>query len=66
VGQTVEPGSFKKLMKDAERSGARRYVLVGEREALAGVAMLRDAAGGEQREIALDHLADVLRAGGSV
>ncbi len=32
----MEPGSFKRLMKDAERSGARRYVLIGEREAAAG------------------------------
>jgi len=61
VAQTVDAGSFKKLMKDAERSGARSYVLVGEREAAAGVAAVKDAASGEQREVPFEALADALR-----
>jgi histidyl-tRNA synthetase len=60
VGQTVEPGSFKRLMKDAERSGARRYVLVGEREAAAGVAAVKDAKTGEQSDVPFDELLRVL------
>ena len=60
VAQTVESGSFKRLMKDAERSGARRYVLIGEREAAAGVAAVKDAVTGDQTEVAFESLADVL------
>jgi histidyl-tRNA synthetase len=60
VGQTVEQGSFKRLMKDAERSGARRYVLVGEREAAAGVAAVKDAATGEQSDVPFADLVRVL------
>ncbi len=62
VGQTVEAGSFKRLMKDAERSGARKYVLIGEREAGAGVAGVKDAATGEQAEVAFADLQAFLAA----
>jgi histidyl-tRNA synthetase len=65
VAQTVEAGSFKRLMKDADRSGARRYVFVGEDEAARGVAQVKDAATGERTEVAFDALAEALRAGGA-
>jgi histidyl-tRNA synthetase len=54
-------GSFKSQFKKADRSGARFAVVLGEAElarAVAGVKPLRGE--GEQREVALDALADFL------
>ena len=48
--------SMKTMLKHASTLGARYAVIVGAREHAAGVATVRDMAGGEQREIALDNL----------
>lgn len=61
VATSLKRGSFKALMKDAERSGAPAYVLVGETEAQAEAAVVKDAASGEQRTVAFADLADALR-----
>ncbi len=52
--------SLKAMMKHAATLGARYAVIVGAREHEAGVATVRDMAGGGQREIPLDDLAKEL------
>ena len=52
--------SMKAQMKAADRSGARRTVILGEDELAAGVVQLRDLESGEQRPVPLDRLADAL------
>jgi histidyl-tRNA synthetase len=54
--------SLKTMLKHASTLGARYAVIVGAREHAAGVATVRDMAGGGQREIPLDDLVEVLRA----
>lgn len=44
---------LKGAMKGADRSGAVRAVILGERDVAAGVAQLKDMVSGEQREVAL-------------
>lgn len=61
VATSLKPGSFKALMKDAERSGAPAYVLVGETEAAAGVAAVKDAKTGEQTPVPFADLVGYLR-----
>jgi histidyl-tRNA synthetase len=60
TGLSVAPGSFKKLMRDAERSGAPFAVLIGESEAASGVAQVKDLRTGTQQAVAFDALAGVL------
>ncbi|WP_412067777.1 histidine--tRNA ligase [Rubrivirga sp. IMCC43871] len=52
--------SMKAQMKAADRSGARRAVVVGEDELAQGVAQLRDLEAGEQRPVPIAELAAVL------
>ncbi|MGE3139466.1 MAG: histidine--tRNA ligase [Thermoleophilia bacterium] len=52
--------SLKAMMRHASGLGARRAVIVGEREHAAGVATVRDMGSGEQREVALDRLVEEL------
>ncbi|MFN8111441.1 MAG: histidine--tRNA ligase [Thermoleophilia bacterium] len=47
---------LKGMMRHAAGLGARRTVILGEREFAAGTAAVRDMAGGEQREVPLDEL----------
>jgi len=53
-------GALKRRMQRAGRIGARAVVLLGDDELAKGVATVRDMATGEQREVALDRLADAL------
>jgi histidyl-tRNA synthetase len=58
-------GSFKSQFKKADRSGARFAVVLGEAELARGVAGVKPLRGeGEQREVALDALADFLTRAG--
>ena len=62
VAQTLEPGSFKRLMKDAERSGAPVALLVGETEAAEGTVVVKPLTGsGEQRTVPDADVAAALR-----
>lgn len=54
--------SLKTMLKHASTLGARYAVIVGAREHEAGLATVRDMAGGGQREIPLEDLVEVLRA----
>lgn len=47
---------LKGMMRHASGLGARRVVIVGEREREAGIAVVRDMAGGEQHEVPLSDL----------
>ncbi len=53
-------GTLKRRMQRAGRIGARSVVLLGGDELAKGVATVRDMATGEQREVAMDRLADAL------
>jgi histidyl-tRNA synthetase len=64
AGLTVElgyRGNVGKRMKRADKLGCRAAVIIGDRELDAGIANLRDLKSGEQREVALDALAQALR-----
>ena len=49
---------MKAMLKHAASLGARVTVIVGPREAEAGVATVRNMMAGEQREVALDRVVD--------
>lgn len=53
-GQAVElvlgPTKLKRVLQDADRSGARRVYLIGSDEAARGVAKVRELASGEERD----------------
>ncbi len=51
---------MKGAMRAAGSSGARRAVIVGERDLAAGVAQIKNLATGEQQAVALDHLIEEL------
>lgn len=62
IAQTFEPGSFKRLMKDAERTGAPVALLVGETEAAEGTVVVKPLNGvGEQRTVSARDVAAALR-----
>jgi len=52
---------LKAMLRQAASLGARYTVIVGPREHAAGVAIVRDMASGDQREVPLDQLAEALR-----
>ncbi len=52
---------LKAQLKAADKAGARWVVLLGEDELARGVALVRDLASGDQREAALESVAEVLR-----
>ncbi|MFE4862874.1 histidine--tRNA ligase [Streptomyces sp. NPDC056670] len=52
---------LKGAMKNANRSGARFTLVVGERDLAEGVAQLKDMESGEQGPVPLDSIVDVLR-----
>lgn len=53
---------LKGAMKDANRSGARFAVVVGERDLAEGVVQLKDMESGEQTAVPVDELVDTVRA----
>ena len=55
-------GNLRRRMQRADRIRARAAVLLGDDELARGVATIRDMTSGEQREVALDRLAEALRA----
>lgn len=54
--------SLKGQMKHADRLGARFVIIIGEAELAAGTALVRDMAGGDQREIKLETVLGHLQA----
>jgi histidyl-tRNA synthetase len=52
---------MKGQMKDADRSGARYAVILGDAEIAAGEATVKDLASGEQQRVALDELEEWLK-----
>ena len=64
-GITVEQdyrGNMKRRMQRANKLNARAVLIIGDDELAKGVAQLKDLDSGEQREVALDALAGVLKA----
>jgi histidyl-tRNA synthetase len=55
-------GNMKKRMQRADASGARYAVIVGDSEAEAGAAQVKDMVSGEQRAVAFDQLVEALKA----
>ncbi len=53
-------GNLKRRMQQANRTGARTAVLLGDDELARGVATVRDMTSGEQREVPIDRLAAAL------
>jgi len=53
-------GNMKKRMKRADKANAYMAVILGDDELVKGIAQLRDLDSGEQKEVALDQLADVI------
>ena len=53
-------GNMKKRLKRADKANAKLAVILGDDELANGVAQLRDLDSGEQQEVALDQLADVI------
>nr|WP_175581313.1 histidine--tRNA ligase [Thalassospira sp. HF15] len=63
AGVSVElgySGNMKKRLKRADKANAKLAVILGDDELANGVAQLRDLDSGEQQEVALDQLADVI------
>ncbi len=54
-------GNMKRRMQRANKLHARAAIIIGDDELARGVAQLKDLDSGEQREIALDRLADALK-----
>ena len=67
-GRSVEfdyaGASLKSQMKKADKCGARFTVILGDHEVERGVAVVRDMATKEQREIALDELITAMKEAG--
>ncbi len=55
-------GNVRRRMERADRIGARLAVILGDEEAMRGVAQLRDLRAGNQKEVALSALPDRVRA----
>jgi histidyl-tRNA synthetase len=55
-------GNLRRRMERANRSGARAAVILGAEDAARGVAQLKDLLSGEQREVALADIVNVLKA----
>ena len=55
-------GNMKRRMQRADASGARFAVIIGDSEAEAGAAQLKDMVSGEQRAVAFDGLVEALKA----
>lgn len=57
VAYALRPKAVRKQFKAAENEGARSVVVLGPDELAKGVAVVRDMATGQEREVALDELA---------
>ncbi|WP_246159011.1 histidine--tRNA ligase [Reyranella soli] len=55
-------GNMKRRMQRANKLNARAVLIIGDDELAKGVAQLKDLDSGEQREVALDALAELLKA----
>jgi histidyl-tRNA synthetase len=55
-------GNMKRRMQKADASGARYAIIVGDDELARGEAALKDLTTGEQKSVALDRLAEAVRA----
>jgi histidyl-tRNA synthetase len=55
-------GNMKRRMQRANKLNARAAVILGDNELTKGVAQVKDLDSGEQREVALDKLAEALKA----
>ncbi|HEX5182440.1 MAG TPA: histidine--tRNA ligase [Allosphingosinicella sp.] len=55
-------GNMKRRMQKADASGARYAIILGEDELARGQAAVKDLASGEQRAVAMDSLAEAVRA----
>ena len=55
-------GNMKRRMQRADASGARFALIIGDSEAEAGAAQLKDMVSGEQRAVAFDALIEALKA----
>jgi histidyl-tRNA synthetase len=60
-GDMAYKGNMKKRMQKADASGARFAVILGEDELARGEAALKDLRSGEQRNVGLNQLAQVLK-----
>jgi histidyl-tRNA synthetase len=63
-GITIEQdyrGNMKRRMQRANKLNARAVLIIGDDELAKGVAQLKDLDSGEQREVALDGLAGILK-----
>ena len=55
-------GNMKKRLTRANKVGAQRTIILGEDELKAGIALVRDMEGGEQREVPLATLVEDMSA----
>ena len=55
-------GTMKRRLQRANKLNARAVLIIGDDELAKGVAQLKDLDSGAQREVALDALADTLKA----
>ncbi|HMI41349.1 MAG TPA: histidine--tRNA ligase [Sphingomicrobium sp.] len=55
-------GNMKRRMQRADASGARYALIIGDSEAEAGAAQVKDMVSGEQRAVAFDRLVEALKA----
>ncbi|MBI5137107.1 MAG: histidine--tRNA ligase [Nitrospirae bacterium] len=62
VDRAFDGGGLKAQLKRANKSGARWCAIVGEEELARGVCQIKDMAGHSQREVALEHMVDAVRA----
>jgi histidyl-tRNA synthetase len=61
AGDMAFKGNMKKRMAKADASGARFALIIGDEELARGQAGVKDLRSGEQIEVAMDRLAEVLR-----
>ena len=61
VDQDLRGGSLKSQLKRADKCGAKHLIVLGEAELASGKAKLKEMTTGEEREVALDGLVEVLR-----
>ena len=61
VEVSLKPLGFGKQMKQADKAGARKAVIIGDDELAKGICKLKCLTSGEEREVALEKLVDELR-----
>lgn len=63
VDMPLKASGFGKMMKAADRAGARHALILGDDELAKGVAKIKNLASGEEREVALAQLNEHLKRG---